>query len=131
MPAPTIASALLLGILTACAPALGVRADTVQDRLYFGRNHDGREVVTDSAWTRFLAEEVTPRFPEGFSVFSGNGQWRGGNGTIEREESFLLEVTHPATRRSDSLVVALIAIYKARFEQDAVLRVTIPVRARF
>ena len=103
----------------------------LQDRLYFGRDHDGRQVVSDSAWTEFLVEEVTPRFPEGFSVFAGTGQWRGADGTIDGEASFLLEVTHPATPRSDSLIVALIDTYKARFNQEAVLRVTIPVRARF
>ena len=37
---------------------------------YFGRNASGQEVVTDSAWTRFLDEVVTPAFPDGLTVLA-------------------------------------------------------------
>ncbi len=38
----------------------------------------------------FLAKEVTPRFPDGLSLFSGYGQWRNPEGRILKEMSRLL-----------------------------------------
>src|SRR5882757_9515445 len=43
--------------------------------LMFGRNIGGRFGVTDARWTEFLAREVTPRFPDGLTVFDTSGQW--------------------------------------------------------
>jgi hypothetical protein len=88
-------------------------------------------VVTDSAWTAFLAEVVTPRFRGGFTVLTGQGQWLDSTSTLERERMFLLEVVHPATPAADSAIAAIIASYKDRFHQEAVLRVTVPVRVAF
>jgi hypothetical protein len=36
----------------------------------------GRGNVSDRNWDRFLADEVTPRFPDGLTVFDAKGQWR-------------------------------------------------------
>src|SRR5262249_4797549 len=40
-------------------------SELVADRLYFGRAIPGGGSVSDAAWTKFLEEVVTPRFPEG------------------------------------------------------------------
>src|SRR4051794_24508144 len=66
--------------------------DTVADRLYFGRNVRAGcatapgGTVTDSAWTAFVREVVTGRFPDGLTVYGGEGQWREPDGRIVREE---------------------------------------------
>lgn len=101
--------------------------DTVGDRLYFGRNIPGGGAVTDSAWATFVAEVVTPRFPKGFTVYRGDGQWRGDDGSTEREPSFVLEVVHPAGPAAEADLREIAGEYKRRFRQEAVLRVTIPV----
>jgi hypothetical protein len=44
--------------------------------LFFGRGISGREPLTDAEWAEFAARTVTPNFPEGFTVFDGEGQWR-------------------------------------------------------
>ena len=31
--------------------------------------------MADSEWQDFLATSVTPRFPDGFTVLDGHGQW--------------------------------------------------------
>src|SRR5688500_14417190 len=65
------------------------------DRLYFGRMH-AAGVVTHAEWEQFLAEVVTPRFPEGLTVWTADGQWRdGGRRVTIREPTFVLEVVHP------------------------------------
>ena len=92
-------------------------------RLFFGRNRGGVEVVSDAEWRAFLAEEVTPRFPDGLTVVDAAGQWRGPSGTIERERTkVLLVLAAPGAegmRRTGEIAEA----YKHTFGQGAVLRV--------
>ena len=92
-------------------------------RLFFGRNRDGVEVVSDSEWGSFLAEEITPRFPDGLTVVDAAGQWRGPSGTMERERAkMLLVLAAPGAdgmRRTEEIAEA----YKRTFGQSAVLRV--------
>ena len=109
-----------------------VLGDTVADRLYFGRNiPGGSATVTDSAWSVFLREVVTPRFPAGLTVYRAEGQWRGEDGTIVGEQSFVLEVVHPAGPAAEADLLAIAEEYKRRFNQEAVMRVTLPARPRF
>src|SRR5258705_1383008 len=51
-----------------------------QIELMFGRNIAGRLRVGEAAWSRFLAREITPRFPDGLTVLDAAGQWRGPGG---------------------------------------------------
>ncbi|MDP1862246.1 MAG: DUF3574 domain-containing protein [Gemmatimonadaceae bacterium] len=104
---------------TTPVPSAGVAV--VADRLFFGRNIPGGGTVSDSAWSAFLAEVVTPRFPAGFTVFRAEGQWRGADGAVEREASFVLEVHHPQGLPSDSVFAAIGTEYCRRFRQEAVL----------
>ena len=128
-------TALALPLLTvslACAPALqsGAGEAVVVERLYFGRNVGDTLIVTDSAWAAFVTEIVTPRFPAGLTVWSATGQWREPNGHVQREPSFVLELVLPTrTVNTDIAITAIIAEYKRRFRQEAVLRVRMPARA--
>ena len=58
--------------------------------LYFGRNISSGGIVSEKQFRQFLAEVVTPRFPDGLSVLDVAGQFRGSNGVIVREPSKLL-----------------------------------------
>ena len=92
-------------------------------RLFFGRSQGDREVVGEEAWRAFLAEEVTPRFPDGLTVLDAAGQWHEGSGMIVRERTKLLLVLAPpgadAMQRTDEIADA----YKRAFGQSSVLRV--------
>src|SRR3954463_6899250 len=48
----------------------------LRTELYFGTDKPDGAAVTEEEWTRFLAEEVTARFPDGFTVLEGYGQFR-------------------------------------------------------
>lgn len=116
----------------ACAPAIhsGAGEPVVVERLYFGRHSADTLIVTDSAWAVFVTEVVTPRFPAGLTVWSATGQWRDPDGRIQREPSFVLELVLPArTPDNDAAIVAIVAEYKRRFRQEAVLRVVMPAHA--
>lgn len=105
------------------APAPSAGAAVVADRMFFGRNIPGGGTVSDSAWSAFLAEVVTPRFPAGFTVVRAEGQWRGTDGAMEREASFVFEVHHPQGLPPDSVFAAIGTEYCRRFRQEAVLHV--------
>lgn len=99
----------------------------IDERLFFGRNIPAGGAVSDSAWSVFLAEVVTPRLPDGFTVYRTEGQWRDPRGTIVHEPGMILEVTHPMGTPPDSVFDAIARMYCARFGQDAVFRTSEPV----
>ena len=65
-------------------------------RLFFGRSRGNVEAASDAAWQAFLANEVTPRFPDGLTVLHARGQWRNAMGPVVRERSkVMLTVARP------------------------------------
>jgi hypothetical protein len=90
--------------------------------LFFGRTKAGRFNVTDAAWARFLADTITPNFPDGLTVFDGYGQSRNpATGVIgpSSEVKVVLIAVNPAP----DVPVRLNAVmdgYKARFGQRSV-----------
>jgi hypothetical protein len=89
--------------------------------LFFGRNLKGRAPLTDAEWARFAADTITANFPDGFTVFDGDGQWRDPtSGRIAHERTKVLLV---AAKRSPDLAARLAAVidsYKSRFHQQSV-----------
>ena len=133
-------AAAALAILAAgSGPALGAAAapcppgteEFAEYRLFFGRSQGAVEVVSEEAWRAFLADEVTPRFPDGLTVLDAAGQWREGSGEIVRERTKLLLVLAPpggdAMKRTDEIAEA----YKLAFGQSSVLRVVTQACASF
>ena len=121
-----------LATATAPSPAsVAARADTVADRLFFGRSIPGGGTVSDDEWAAFLRDVVTPKFPAGLSVWRADGQWLDSRGTLEHEQTMVVEVIHPASDQVDSALRQIADEYKRRFRQDAVMRITTPARMRF
>ena len=132
-------AAFLLAVLTAlagCSSAVGVVPQeqpaqsqaALVDRLYMGRSIPGGGTVSDADWKRFVDEYVTPRFPDGLTVFSAQGQWREGDGTIIAESTFVLEFIHAGGAAAERAVREIAAEYKRRFRQMAVLHTRAAVR---
>jgi Protein of unknown function (DUF3574) len=124
---------LLAGVTFACAPAIqsdGMEA-VITDRLYFGRETADSLTVTDSAWTVFVEDVVSSRLPSGFTFWVAEGGWRGSDGRLQHEPSFVLEVVHPPRAALDSVILGIIAEYRRRFNQESVLRVVTDGRASY
>lgn len=92
--------------------------------LYFGRSIAGGGVVSDEQWEQFLAEVVTPRFPNGFTGVKAIGQYRDKSGKIISEPSQILIFLYPKKdKRTCSVKIEEIrAAYVKRFDQESVLR---------
>lgn len=91
--------------------------------LLFGTSRRQGLPVDEVEWETFLNHEVTPRFPDGLTVLSGPGQWRGKDGQVEKERSFVLVVWYEQTSIADAHIEAIRSAYKVRFGQDSVMRV--------
>ena len=93
----------------------------VHESLYFGTAKP-TGVVTPTEWAEFLKSTVTPRFPQGLTVWEASGQWRGADGELVREASHVLNLVHPDDTANEKAVLEIVAAYKVQFQQEAVLR---------
>ena len=81
----------------------------------------GRTNVSEASFARFLAAEVTPRFPDGFTVLDAKGQWRApGSQKISRERSKVLMIAMPPGADNDDRLAKIMEAYKTRFKQQSV-----------
>ncbi|MGU3468228.1 DUF3574 domain-containing protein [Methylobacterium sp. C33D] len=80
---------------------------------------DGRR-VPGAAFDRFLAERITPRFPDGLTVFSGRGQWRGPDGRRVHEAARIVLIVTEPTQEAVAALRAVQDEYRSRFAQRAV-----------
>lgn len=104
----------------------------VLERMYLGRNIGSTGIVSDSSWTIFKREIITPNFPQGFTVTDGEGQWKDSTGVIIKEPTFILEIIHSTEDTyAYKSVIQIIEEYKTQFHQEAVLHLIIPANVEF
>jgi len=91
----------------------------MQFQLFLGRNIPDSGTVTKAMMTRFIREEVCPRF-DGFTVTEGVGFWKGD----QEQVTILTFITDDA----DS-VAEIAEAFKVAFRQESVLmtEVALPV----
>jgi hypothetical protein len=96
-------------------------ADTLVVELLFGRNIGDRLGVSERAFRRFVDREVTPRFPNGFTLMDTYGQFRWSSSRpIVREPGKYLVIALNDEPRQLPQVQAIVAAYKTQFRQDSV-----------
>jgi hypothetical protein len=131
MPRPIRPVALFLAALLVAGHSVAVPAQyadipagtatALQATLYFGMTSRDGSGVSEQEWADFLRTVVTPRFPNGFTVVGGYGQWRNGKkDEIIKEDSRMLVLTYVAGRKNEAKVDEIKAAYTKRFRQDAV-----------
>ena len=112
--------------------SLPVPRDSVQsDTLYFGTRLKGGKEVSTVQWEGFLRDVVTPRFPDGLTVWDAQGQWRGSSGKTEGEKTKVLLLIHPSSPKADKAIAEIIRFYKEKFGQESVMWVRSPAKVRF
>jgi hypothetical protein len=76
---------------------------------------------SDAKWRRFLAREVTPRFPDGLTAYDTTGQWRDpATQKISRERSRVLRLIVPLDPPAKDKIDAVAKAYKTQFAQKSV-----------
>jgi hypothetical protein len=126
----------LAASVTACTqaqtPQLCAGAGMIETRLYFGLSEPSGRLVTDRQFADFVAKDVTPVLPEGFTILEGRGFWKDGktSRTISENSKVLVRL-HPATTDASAALDRIADAYKARFQQESVLRTDSQVCADF
>ena len=94
----------------------------IRTELYFGP-------VPIGQWNQFLAQVVTPLFPDGLTWFDVQGQWRAPDGNIRKLPSRILNILYPDSRKNDRAIEQVRQQFESRFHQLSVLRVSSKVKA--
>jgi Protein of unknown function (DUF3574) len=124
----TALGALALAGLAGCASGDPPRAcplpgqhEMVVAELFFGRSIRGRAPVTENEWRAFSAEVIGPAFPDGFTSFDGEGQWRDPQtGAVTGERTKILVVAVAPSPALPETLRAVIDDYRRRFDQKSV-----------
>ena len=125
--------AVSLGACSTAEPVTGCAngRPAVETQLYFGLSKP-HGTVSAREWRDFVAREVGPRFPEGFTVLDARGFWL--SETVKRtisEDSKVLIRVHDRDAKDDEAIGAIIENYKRAFAQESVLRVDQEICAAF
>jgi hypothetical protein len=135
--APLVAASLLLVSLAGCSvtqsdPSPFDAPVQIETRLYFGLSRPGGGTVEPAQWERFVAEVVTPRFPDGLTVFDARGQYLSDQtDAVISEATKVLVVIHGGGAEAHERLDLIIREYKRRFEQESVLRTETPVSVAY
>ena len=104
----------------------------IRAELVLGRNIGAVVGVNELDFVQFLDSEVTPRFPDGFTVSDGTGQWRAPTETvIVREPAKIIMVFAPGVEATRSKLTQIADSYKARFHQQSVIHAETPTCVSF
>lgn len=103
-------------------------AQWMRSELYFGLGLDGASTgagVTEAQWREFLDREVTPRFPDGLTVFDAYGQWLGRNaGRPSRLRTKVLVILHEDSAERRAAIDAIRLAWKSATHDRSVLLVS-------
>jgi hypothetical protein len=123
---PYFAIALILWFLSGTADAQliecrGAHKPQHVAELIFGRSIAGRAGVSDEQWTLFVDNEITPRFPDGLTVFEAAGQWWDKTSRkIIREPSKIVLIVLPGNPEDHARLNEIAEAYKRSFGQQSV-----------
>ncbi|MBV6749445.1 MULTISPECIES: DUF3574 domain-containing protein [Pseudomonas] len=110
------------------------QAQWVRTELYFSVGPlEGQEgVISPARWRAFLDQEVTPRFPDGFSVLDAYGQWRDhGAKEPERLGTKVIVILHEDTPQHGNDIEAIRLAWKRITGDLSVLRLSQPAQVSF
>ena len=115
-------TAVLVALLLGLAGCVARPDDFVASRLYLGLSNSAGEISQEDLRS-FTDLEVTPRFPDGLTIYQTEGRWRSKDGTIGKERSVIIEIIHHDTAEDRTRIGQIIDLYKSRFRQESVLLV--------
>jgi Protein of unknown function (DUF3574) len=95
----------------------------IQVDLYYGQNIGTTGQVSDRQFRRFLRNEVTPRFPDGLTVYDADGQFLNSANQLIQEPSKVVSLVIEDTQANERSINEIIDIYKQKFQQESVLAV--------
>ena len=99
----------------------------VKTELYLGATQQGGELVSEAAWSSFLAKVVTPAFPQGLTVYDAYGQIQLANGKIRRQPTRVVVIVHPRQPNLEASFSSIIEAYQRQFPGTKAMQLSIEV----
>ena len=111
----------------------------VRSELYFGVGEESgvsareqTDAISDAQWKAFLDKEVTPRFPDGLTVFDAYGQWLfRGAPEPNRLRTKVLVILHEDSPQRRNDIEAIRLAWKQATKHQSVLWSRQPVEVSF
>jgi NADH:ubiquinone oxidoreductase subunit E len=97
--------------------------ELIQSDLYFGRNITGGGEVSEAEFQAFIDAEITPRFPDGLTVYEADGQFLDSTGTLIKEPSKVVSLIFEDTAENEAAIEQIIVAYKQQFQQESILQI--------
>jgi hypothetical protein len=112
----------LLGSSASAQPACSAPLKPQQvAELLLGRKIGDRLGVSETQFLNFLDREITPRFPDGLTVYDARGQYRDSDrNRIVREPSKVVMIVLPGNPEDMARLNEIAEAYKKRFRQQSV-----------
>ena len=90
--------------------------------LFFGRNIPGGGQVSEKQFAEFVDSTITPRFPDGLTIFDADGQFRQSpTDPIIEEPSKVVTIVFEDTQDNENALDEIIEFYIEEFNQQSVL----------
>ena len=97
--------------------------ELIQVDLFFGRDISGVGEVSESQFQSFVEREITPRFPDGLTIFDTKGQFQDTTGTVVEESSKVVSLIIEDTETNEVAIDKIVNEYIEQFKQESVLTV--------
>ena len=97
--------------------------ELIQVDLFFGRDISGVGEVSESQFQTFVDREITPRFPDGLTIFDTQGQFQDSTGTVVEESSKVVSLIIEDTETNEVAIDEIANEYIEQFQQESVLQV--------
>ena len=97
--------------------------ELIQVDLFFGRDISGVGEVSESQFQTFVDREITPRFPDGLTIFDTQGQFQDSTGTVVEESSKVVSLIIEDTETNEVAIDEIANEYIEQFQQESVLTV--------
>lgn len=118
---PALLAASLLAAQAAVACPVPGENPMLIVTLYFGENIPGHAPLTAAEWAAFVAQTITPAFPDGFTVTDGSGQWRDPKtGATDYDPTKVLTVALLGSKVSPATILHVVKAYESSFKQESV-----------
>jgi hypothetical protein len=98
-----------------------VTSELIEANLFFGRNIKGGGEVSEAEFRDFVDREITPRFPDGLTIFDANGQFLDSSDLLIKEKTKGVTLILEDTSENELAIDEIIAAYLQQFQQESVL----------
>ena len=126
-------SLLPLISLSSCQLAPTPQSTWQRTDLYLGLTRRDSSLISDTDFQKFTDTQITPLFPDGFTLTPAAGQYLDSHNSVHKEPTRILTLLYETKDRdtTNKKLQKLITTYCQQFDQESILREDFPITAQF